>query len=138
MHYSTLISLALATAKTTQASDPHSSLSIPPNSRWSNRHGRGGHNTFRFHNRAINKLPVAAPVFDRINVPGRPKWSGQGNSASSPEYPYLFAAPLPIPEVAKPIFTEVVNDVPIDYYEMTIESFDTQLFPDRGPTTLIG
>jgi hypothetical protein len=31
-----------------------------------------------------------------------------------------------------------VNGVPIDYYEMTIQSFETQLFPERGPTTLVG
>jgi hypothetical protein len=86
----------------------------------------------------LNKLPLVGPVLGRIDVPGRPKWRGEGNTATSPEYPYLFAAPLPIPEIAKPLFTETVNGVPIDYYEMTIESFDTQLFPDRGPTTLTG
>jgi hypothetical protein len=62
-----------------------------------------------------DRLPVAGPVHDRYNVPGRPRWRGQGNKGSSPEYPYLFAAPLPIPDVAVPMFTETVNGVPIDY-----------------------
>lgn len=63
----------------------------------------------------VDRLPLAGPVWDRINVPGRPRWQGQGDKGSSPEYPYLFAAPLPIPDVAKPMFTETVNGVPIDY-----------------------
>jgi hypothetical protein len=63
----------------------------------------------------LDRLPLAGPVWDRINVPGRPRWRGQGNKGSSPAYPYLFSAPLPIPDVAKPMFTEVVNGVPIDY-----------------------
>jgi len=62
-----------------------------------------------------DRLPLAGPFWDRINVPGRPRWRGQGNTGSSPDYPYLFAAPLPIPDVARPIFTETVNGVPIDY-----------------------
>jgi hypothetical protein len=62
-----------------------------------------------------DRLPVAGPVWDRYNVPGRPRWRGQGNKGPSPEYPYLFAAPLPIPDVAVPMFTETVNGVPIDY-----------------------
>ncbi|KAL1582192.1 hypothetical protein WHR41_09184 [Cladosporium halotolerans] len=37
-----------------------------------------------------------------------------------------------------PQFTEVVNGVPIDYYEMTIESFDIALFPGHGLTSLVG
>jgi hypothetical protein len=62
-----------------------------------------------------DRLPVAGPVWDRYDVPGRPRWRGQGNKGSSPEYPYLFAAPLPIPDVAVPMFTETVNGIPIDY-----------------------
>lgn len=131
MHYSTLLPLALAA--TTEA------FSVPLDSRLSSRLGGRGRISDKLSNKGLlNKLPLVAPVLDRINIPGRPKWPGEGNTATSPDYPYLFSAPLPIPEIAKPMFTETVNGVPIDYYEMTIESFDTQLFPDRGPTTLTG
>ncbi|KAM0716075.1 hypothetical protein Q7P37_008589 [Cladosporium fusiforme] len=88
--------------------------------------------------RLLDRLPVVGPVLDRINVPGRPRWRGEGNEGTSPEYPYVFANPLPVPEVAVPIFTEEVNGVPIDYYELTIEEFESKLFPDRGPTKLVG
>lgn len=137
MHHSTLLSLALAT--TTEAFGSRHAHSAHLNSRFTNRIGLGGLISDGLSNKGLlNKLPPVEPILDRIPVPGRPKWHGEGNTATSPEYPYLFAAPLPIPEVAKPLFTETVNGVPIDYYELTIESFDTQLFPDRGPTTLTG
>lgn len=137
MRHNTLLSLALAT--TTEVLGSRHANRGHLNSRLNNRIGLGGLISDGLSNKGLlNKLPLVEPILDRINVPGRPKWPGEGNTATSPEYPYLFAAPLPIPEVAKPIFTETVNGVPIDYYEMTIESFDTQLFPDRGPTTLTG
>lgn len=137
MHYNTLLSLALATS--TSASTIGERSSVPLSSRLSSRFSLGGIISGSLSNKGLlNKLPLVGPTLDRINIPGRPKWPGEGNSATSPAYPYLFSAPLPIPEIAKPLFTETVNGVPIDYYELTIESFDTQLFPDRGPTTLIG
>jgi hypothetical protein len=133
MYYSTLLSLALAT--TTEALKLGT---VPLSDRLTSRLGNGKISDRLSNKGLLNKLPLVGPVLGRIDVPGRPKWQGEGNSASSPEYPYLFASPLPIPEVAKPLFTETVNGVPVDYYEMTIESFDTQLFPDKGPTTLVG
>lgn len=132
MHYNTLLPLALAT--TTEAFGLTNRLS----NRLIDRVGNGGRISDGLTNRVLDRLPVVGAVTDRINVPGRPRWRGQGNSDTSPEYPYLFANPLPIPPTAQPMFTEEVNGVPIDYYEMTIENFDVQLFPDRGPTTLIG
>lgn len=135
MHYSTLLSLALAASA--EASSIRERASVPLSSRLSSRFG-GGLSLGLTGKGLLNKLPLVGPTLDRINIPGRPKWPGEGNSATSPDYPYLFTAPLPIPEIAKPLFTETVNGVPIDYYELTIESFDTQLFPDRGPTTLVG
>jgi hypothetical protein len=133
MFYSTLLSLALAT--TTECLKLGT---VPLSDRLTSRLGNGKVSDRLSNKSLLNKLPLVGPVLGRIDVPGRPKWRGEGNTATSPEYPYLFAAPLPIPEIAKPLFTETVNGVPIDYYEMTIESFDTQLFPDRGPTTLTG
>lgn len=86
----------------------------------------------------LDKLPKVGPNSGRISVPGRPPWQGEGKTDGSPDYPYVFTNPLPIPDIAKPLFTEEVNGVPIDYYELTIEEFETQLFPDRGTTKLIG
>lgn len=48
---------------------------------------------------------------------------GAGQSSGSPAYSWLFQYPLPIPEVATPMFTETVNGIPIEYYETTIEPF---------------
>jgi hypothetical protein len=106
MLYNTILSLALAV--TTQGFKQRESLSNDLQTRNDVSEG--------ITKRALrDRLPVAGPVRDRINVPGRPRWRGEGNKGSSPEYPYLFAAPLPIPDVAKPMFTETVNGVPIDY-----------------------
>lgn len=68
-------------------------------------------------------------------VPANP---GAGKSAGSPDYPWLFEYPLPIPEVAQPLFTETVNGIPIQYYETTIEPFQQQVYPNLGPANLIG
>lgn len=130
MHYTSWISLALAATTEGQR------LGFGLSDRLSNRASRLSD---RFTNRRLlDRLPVVGPVLDRINVPGRPRWRGEGNEGQSPEYPYVFANPLPVPEIAVPIFTEEVNGVPIDYYQLTIEEFESQLFPDRGPTKLIG
>lgn len=110
MFYSTLLSLALAA--TTEAAGSHRGRGARghlPNLLG----GAGGRSNDLRNKGLLNKLPIVGPVVDRIDVPGRPKWPGEGNSATSPEYPYLFAAPLPIPEIAQPVFTETVNGVPV-------------------------
>jgi len=109
MFYSTLLSLALAA--TTEAVGPHKGRGA--HTRGNLLGGAGGRSNGLRNKGLLNKLPIVGPVVDRINVPGRPKWPGEGNSATSPEYPYLFAAPLPIPEIAQPLFTETVNGVPV-------------------------
>jgi len=112
MFYSTLLSLALAT--TTEALGPHRGRGASSKGHTHDLLGGAGGRSNGLRNKGLlNKLPIVGPVVDRINVPGRPKWPGEGNSATSPEYPYLFAAPLPIPEIAQPIFTETVNGVPV-------------------------
>jgi hypothetical protein len=106
MLYNAILSLALAI--TTEGLKQKDDLSNNPQIRDDTSEGLA--------KRALrDRLPVAGPVWDRYNVPGRPRWRGQGNKGSSPEYPYLFAAPLPIPDIAVPMFTETVNGVPIDY-----------------------
>jgi hypothetical protein len=112
MFYSTLLSLALAT--TTEALGPHKGRGHSARGHLPSLLGGAGGRSNGLRNKGLlNKLPVVGPVVDRIDVPGRPKWPGEGNSATSPEYPYLFAAPLPIPEIAQPLFTETVNGVPV-------------------------
>ena len=112
MFYSTLLSLALAA--TTEAVGPHKGRGAHARGQVNNLLGGAGGRSNGLRNKGLlNKLPIVGPVVDRINVPGRPRWPGEGNSATSPEYPYLFAAPLPIPEIAQPLFTETVNGVPV-------------------------
>lgn len=112
MFYSTLLSLALAA--TTEAVGAHKGRGAHARGQANNLLGGAGGRSNGLRNKGLlNKLPIVGPVVDRINVPGRPKWPGEGNSATSPEYPYLFAAPLPIPEIAQPLFTETVNGVPV-------------------------
>jgi bilirubin oxidase len=72
------------------------------------------------------------------SVPGQSGWRGQGQSAGSPEYKYMFEVPLPQGSVAMPIYTTEVNGVPIDYYEVTIEPFAQKIYPDLGPAYLVG
>ena len=93
MFYSTLLSLALAA--TTEAVGPHKGRGAHARGQVNNLLGGAGGRSNGLRNKGLlNKLPIVGPVVDRINVPGRPKWPGEGNSATSPEYPYLFAAPL--------------------------------------------
>ena len=61
-----------------------------------------------------------------------------GSQPLSPDYPWLFEHPLPIPHEAKPIYTERVDGRVIHYFEMTIEPFDVQVYPDLGPAHFVG
>lgn len=78
--------------------------------------------------------PVATPTPYKP-LPSNP---GTGRTAGSPEYKWLYQYPLPIPDVAQPMFTEMVNGIPIEYYETTIEPFQQQVYPNLGPANLIG
>ncbi|KAK4663750.1 hypothetical protein QC763_611170 [Podospora pseudopauciseta] len=58
----------------------------------------------------------------------------------SPTYPWLYQFPLPIPPVKTPKLT-VTNPVtgnPIHYYEVYINRFTQQVYPNKGPATLVG
>lgn len=82
--------------------------------------------------------PRGGPNFGRPSVPGSQGWHGQGQSAGSPSYDYMFEVPLPQGSTAQPSYTTEVNGIPIDYYEITIESFTQQVYPELGPAHLIG
>lgn len=87
---------------------------------------------------AHNRQPKGGPHSGRISMPGRPQWQGQGHSAGSPTYDYMFEVPLPMGSIAQPKYTQTVNGIPIDYYEVTIESFEQQVYPNLGPAHLTG
>ncbi|KAK3695700.1 Cupredoxin [Podospora appendiculata] len=58
----------------------------------------------------------------------------------SPVYNYLYQFPLPIPPVKVPTAT-IINPVtnnPIDYYEITINQFSANVYPNKGNATLVG
>ncbi|KAK5110926.1 hypothetical protein LTR62_005464 [Meristemomyces frigidus] len=65
-------------------------------------------------------------------------WRGQGQSAGSPAYNYMFQEPLPIPEVAVPEFTENINGRPVQFYTSTVEPFTKQVYPNLGPAHMTG
>ena len=50
----------------------------------------------------------------------------------------MFQYPLPIPPVATPEFTKDIDGRTIDFYSLTIEAFDKQVYPDLGPAHLTG
>ncbi|KAF9878648.1 multicopper oxidase [Colletotrichum karsti] len=58
----------------------------------------------------------------------------------SPEYKFFYQFPLPIPPVKQPKFqvTNPVTNKPIDYYEIDVLPFKKQVYPDRGPASLVG
>ena len=66
--------------------------------------------------------------------------SGGGNGAGaapiSPAYDWLFDYPLPIPPLAQPKYSKNINGQSIRYYELTIESYEHQVYPNLGPAHL--
>ncbi|OLN81026.1 Bilirubin oxidase 2 [Colletotrichum chlorophyti] len=58
----------------------------------------------------------------------------------SPEYRFFYQFPLPIPPVKQPKFqvTNPVTNQPIDYYEVDIVPFKQQIYPNKGPASLVG
>ncbi|KAK3674832.1 hypothetical protein LTR78_005176 [Recurvomyces mirabilis] len=66
------------------------------------------------------------------------QWRGQGQSAGSPAYNYMFQNPLPIPAVAVPEFTETFNGRSVQFYTSTVEPFTKQVYPNLGPAHMTG
>ncbi|KAG7048215.1 bilirubin oxidase [Colletotrichum scovillei] len=67
----------------------------------------------------------------------------EGSSAKdwlSPEYKYFYQFPLPIPPVKQPkmSITNPVTNKQIDYYEVDIVPFKQQVYPNKGPASLVG
>ncbi|CAP65628.1 uncharacterized protein PODANS_6_11170 [Podospora anserina S mat+] len=58
----------------------------------------------------------------------------------SPTYSWLYQFPLPIPPVKTPklTVTNLVTGNPIHYYEVYINRFTQQVYPNKGPATLVG
>ena len=69
---------------------------------------------------------------------GGPGGSGAGAASISPAYDWIFEYPLPIPPVAQPKYSEKVKGANIRYYELTIESFEKQVYPNLGPAHFTG
>uniref|UniRef100_L2G5G4 Bilirubin oxidase n=1 Tax=Colletotrichum fructicola (strain Nara gc5) TaxID=1213859 RepID=L2G5G4_COLFN len=67
----------------------------------------------------------------------------EGSSAKdwlSPEYRFFYQFPLPIPPVKQPkmSITNPVTNKQIDYYEVDIVPFKQQVYPNKGPASLVG
>ncbi|THV72708.1 Cupredoxin [Aureobasidium pullulans] len=58
--------------------------------------------------------------------------------AGSPTYNEIFQNPLPLSPIATPASSANVNGQQIDFYEVTIEPFQKQVYPDLGPANLVG
>ncbi|KAI5244140.1 Cupredoxin [Aureobasidium subglaciale] len=58
--------------------------------------------------------------------------------AGSPKYNAIFQHPLPLAPIATPTSSTNVNGQQIDFYEVTIEPFQKQIYPDLGPANLVG
>ena len=56
----------------------------------------------------------------------------------SPSYDWVFEFPLPMPPVLEPKITTKYNNQTMKYYEITIEPFEHQVYPNLGPTHLVG
>ncbi|OQO12633.1 hypothetical protein B0A48_02095 [Cryoendolithus antarcticus] len=50
----------------------------------------------------------------------------------------MFQYTLPLGSIAVPSYTTNVNGVPIEFYEITIEAFQAQMYPDLGPANFVG
>ncbi|KAK4180448.1 Cupredoxin, partial [Triangularia setosa] len=85
---------------------------------------------------AISAAPAVlgrATPDHKHNLVARKDWE-------SPAYSWLYQFPLPIPPVKTPKLT-VTNPVtgsPIHYYEVYINQFTQQVYPNKGPATLVG
>ncbi|KAK3337684.1 Cupredoxin [Cercophora scortea] len=82
---------------------------------------------------AIGALPVVHGHVTPPSLQKRKDWL-------SPVYNYLYQFPLPIPPVKVPTatITNPVTNLPIDYYEITINQFSANVYPNKGNATLVG
>ncbi|KAL9091370.1 MAG: hypothetical protein Q9159_001454 [Coniocarpon cinnabarinum] len=73
-----------------------------------------------------------------IKTPPIP-WPGAGHG-SSPDYSeWMFQYPLPISPQASPKYSSNVNGTqPINYYEMSVDKFQQQVYPNLGPANMAG
>lgn len=67
--------------------------------------------------------------------PGGPA-PGSGGGQISPAYEQVFQNPLPIPPTAEPKYVREVDGQTIKYYELTLESYEHQVYPGLGPAHL--
>ncbi|KAL2358047.1 bilirubin oxidase precursor [Cryomyces antarcticus] len=56
----------------------------------------------------------------------------------SPEYKYIHQFPLPIPPIAVPLTSYTDANKTIDFYQINIEKFDAQTYPDLNKTSYVG
>ncbi|RDW64720.1 cupredoxin [Coleophoma cylindrospora] len=77
-------------------------------------------------------MAAAAALFGSANA-GITAWA-------SPEYTHIFEFPLPIMPIKTPsaTYTNETTGKSIDYYEINIQKFDAQVYPELGKTTLVG
>ncbi|KAM7190926.1 putative bilirubin oxidase precursor [Rhypophila sp. PSN 637] len=87
----------------------------------------------------VAALPTAFCLYSREQPSGlnvlhkRKDWEGA-------PYTWLYQFPMPIPPVKAPKMsvTNPVTGQPIDYYEVYINQYTQQVYPGKGPTTLVG
>jgi bilirubin oxidase len=57
----------------------------------------------------------------------------------SPPYNYLYQFEMPIPPTKQPLQTFTFpNGPPIDYFEVDIKAFESQIYPNLGKTRFVG
>ncbi|KAH8886059.1 Cupredoxin [Thozetella sp. PMI_491] len=61
-------------------------------------------------------------------------------SGGSPDFPLIFHVALPIPPKKEPksVFTNPITGKEIWYYETEIKAFRQQVYPNLGPTSMVG
>ncbi|KAL7907432.1 Cupredoxin [Trichoderma velutinum] len=62
------------------------------------------------------------------------------HGSSSDAYNYAFQFPVPIPPVIEPLrsFNDSNTNVTIDFYQLNITSFQAQIYPNLGKTSMVG
>ncbi|KAK3311811.1 Cupredoxin [Apodospora peruviana] len=86
---------------------------------------------------ALAALPI---VLGQPASDGTPHQLQRRKDWESPAYTWLYQFPLPIPPVKAPkmTITNPVTGNPIDYYEIYINEFTTNVYPNKGDAVLVG